>query len=95
MNILIDFFGSLPTMRKSYYEPETEAPLPPIIFLIASTLNVLAIESWSFALAIYPFYYFCIATMIIIFMRHKMTFKAKTYNFRRRKRTTIEILINY
>lgn len=90
MNILIDFLGSLPTMRKSYYEPQTEAPLPWIIFLVASFFNVIAIETWSVAIAIYPIYYFCsTATIVILIIRPKMTFKTKKYNRPRRIKRTI------
>ena len=87
INIVIDFLGSLPTIRKSYYEPETEALLPWMIFLTASILNLFAIEHWSFALLIYPFYYFCSsATIAILLLHSKMRVQLTSYKRRRRRK---------
>jgi hypothetical protein len=72
-NILIDFLGALPTIRKSYYEPETENTLTWILYLAASTLNLFALEHWSFALSAFPLYIFFINVVIVtVLLRPKL-----------------------
>ncbi len=56
LNILIDFFGILPTIRKVYLYPRTEAFFPWLLVCIASVLNMFAITEWRFAIWIYPAY---------------------------------------
>jgi hypothetical protein len=72
-NILIDFLGALPTIKKSYYEPETENILTWSLYLVASTLNLVAIENWSFELSVFPLYIFCVNVIIVaLLLRPKM-----------------------
>lgn len=67
-NILIDFLGALPTIKKSYYEPQTENLLTWSLYLIASIINLFAIDYWSFQLAAFPLYIFLINATIVIFI---------------------------
>lgn len=53
-NIAIDFIGSLPTIRKVYYEPETEERTPWVLFFVGSLANIVAIPTWQFSIVLYP-----------------------------------------
>lgn len=55
-NIIIDFFGILPTLKKSWVRPFSEALLPWLLTFIASILNMVALESSEFEIVIYPIY---------------------------------------
>lgn len=86
INIVIDFLGALPTIRKSYYHPHSEDTLTWSIFLTANTLNLFALKNWSFALSAYPFYLFCNTVVIVAFLlRPKIQSQTTSYKQRRRK----------
>ncbi len=63
VSIVVDFLGALPTIRKSYQDPESEDFLSWILFLLANTLNLFAISSWNLAQASYPIYFFFISLL--------------------------------
>lgn len=68
-NILIDFLGLLPTIRKAYLEPETEDLTAWLLFFLGNTLNLFAAEAWIFTIYIYPIYMFLgsgIVTMLVL-----------------------------
>jgi len=56
INLFIDFVGLLPTIRKSYQRPASEDRIAWMIGLLASIINLFAVERWAFALAVYPLY---------------------------------------
>lgn len=56
MNILMDFLGLLPTMKKSWREPEKENRLAWTLSAISSFVNLFAITQWELALWLYPVY---------------------------------------
>lgn len=66
--LIIDFLGALPTVIKSYSEPEQESCFSWSIFFIANTLNLIALEKWSIALAAYPFYLFYLSSTLTILL---------------------------
>ncbi|MBD2534849.1 hypothetical protein H6G97_37565 [Nostoc flagelliforme FACHB-838] len=87
INICIDFLGALPTIRKSYYQPYTEDPFSWTIFLSAHTLNLVALQNWSFVLSAYPLYLFCsTATIVIFLLRPKIIRRQTTSGKQRSKR---------
>lgn len=45
-SIIVDFIGLIPTIKKSYFEPEEEDPFAWGIELIASILNAVSITVW-------------------------------------------------
>ena len=53
-----EFCGLLPTIEKSWRTPQSESPLAWIIALIASGLNLLAVDTWSLSITSYPLYLF-------------------------------------
>jgi hypothetical protein len=63
--ILIDILAALPTLKKSYYEPETEDLLTYILYTVGGFFTVLAIQAWSFEIAITPLYVFLINAIIV------------------------------
>jgi hypothetical protein len=70
--IAIDIFGAIPTVKKSYSEPEGESAFSWTIFLIANSLNLVAIDEWAINSA-YPFYLFCLSlTLAGLLNRHKI-----------------------
>jgi ABC-type amino acid transport system permease subunit len=64
--IVIDFFGALPTVRKSYLEPEKEDLLTWSLYTLASVLNLFAIETFSFAIFFPAIYVFVINSVILL-----------------------------
>ena len=75
INISMDFFGALPTIKKSYFQPQTEDIIPWIIFLFASIVNFFAIQEWDFIVLAYPFCYFFDTAIIVLFLlRPKLKF---------------------
>jgi uncharacterized protein with PQ loop repeat len=64
INVIIDASGALPTLVKTYREPETEDFTAWVIFFIANTIQLFAISEWGFA-AIYPIYLFFLAGSIV------------------------------
>lgn len=56
IGILIDIIGYLPTMRKIWHDPASEDKLTWMMFFMASVLNLFALETWAFEIAILPIY---------------------------------------
>ncbi|MDX1900901.1 MAG: hypothetical protein SFW66_02725 [Gammaproteobacteria bacterium] len=67
INLFIDATGAIPTLIKSYHEPETEDFTAWLIFFIANTLELFAVETWNLAAA-YPIYLFFLAGSIVLFI---------------------------
>lgn len=56
INLTMDWFGLMPTVKKAYHRPHTEDQLSWICWFFGSFLNLFAIEHWTFELGIYPIY---------------------------------------
>lgn len=65
LNILIDFFGILPTIKKSYFDPLSEDTLAWSVTVLASVLNIFAVETWTFSIGVYPVYMLFFNGMIL------------------------------
>ena len=73
-NIGIDLLGAVPTIRKAYRAPAAESLLSWLVFLLADTLNLCAIGSWSLATALYPVYLFILAAVLVtLLLRPRVT----------------------
>ena len=73
--LLIDIVAALPTLRKSYHEPESEDLLTFMLYTIGAFFTVLAITEWSFNIAITPLYVLVINAIIVVLLtRHKTQF---------------------
>lgn len=56
INLLADFVGLVPTIKKSYQRPEFENAPAWFLESVASLLTILAVRQWAFAIWIYPVY---------------------------------------
>lgn len=78
----IDMTGALPTLRKTYYEPDTEDTLPWLVFCIGNTINffnILVFEDWNAVSIPYPLYLFMLSfSMIILINRKRLISRQKT-----------------
>ena len=64
INLVIDLLGALPTIRKSRQDPYSEDLFAWLIFGVANTFNVLAIDRWIWQVAVYPIYMFVLTNAI-------------------------------
>lgn len=69
--ILTDLLGLAPTIYKAYKEPATESRASWTIATIASALNIAAVESWTFAIYLYPVYVLVTNGLILSFILRK------------------------
>ncbi len=53
----VDFAGAVPTIRKAWIAPHTEDRLAWALFLAGNALNLIAVDRWEFAIAVYPVYF--------------------------------------
>lgn len=86
--LVIDSLGALPTVFKSYYKPEEESCFSWSIFLIANTLNLTALENWSFELSAYPLYLFILSITIATLLYYNQLKKILSF-YRKRKNRKI------
>ncbi|MGD2148283.1 MAG: hypothetical protein PVH41_16445 [Anaerolineae bacterium] len=54
INLFINLLGTLPTIRKAYYQPETESGLAWTLYSLGNLVNLFAIEHWTFSMVVYP-----------------------------------------
>ena len=64
MALGVDLAGALPTIRKAWVAPHTEDRLAWGLFIAGNTLNLVAVDRWEFAIAIYPIYFFLVSGAI-------------------------------
>lgn len=81
INLFIDLMGALPTIRKAYHEPESEDRTAWALFFAGNTANLFAVETWMFAISVYPIYMFfgsgIITALIFVRRNHKAKVKAR------------------
>lgn len=70
-NILIDFFGLLPTIKKSYFDPTSEDRVAWSVTSLSNFLNILAVSSWTFTIGFYPVYMLLVNGLVtaLLFIR--------------------------
>ncbi len=68
INIAIDFLGILPTLVKSYIDPESEDTLAWTLTTLSNGLNVFAIGAWTVSIALYPIYMVIVNGLVTIFL---------------------------
>lgn len=85
ISIAIDSLGALPTIKKSYLQPETEDLFSWMMFWTAGTLNVCALNQWSIELIAQPIYLFCFNSIIVALL-----WTPKVHANKKRKRNTLE-----
>lgn len=67
-NVLIDASGAIPTIIKTYREPETEDLTAWVVFFVANTLQLFAISNWLNWSVTYPIYLFFLAGIMVLFI---------------------------
>jgi hypothetical protein len=77
INLFIDLMGALPTIRKAYYKPESEDRTAWGLFFTGNAVNLFAVETWTFAISIYPIYMFLASGLIAFFIFVRRNQKAK------------------
>ena len=68
LNVLMDAFGFLPTLKKGYLKPQTENKLAWTISAFANVLNVLALTTWQFRIAFFPVYNLIFNTIMAVLL---------------------------
>lgn len=68
MNLIIEVWGAVPTIKKCYLDPKSESRTAWTIFFSANSINILAVEKWTFAESVYPLYMSTAALLIIAFL---------------------------
>ena len=72
--IVIDSFGTVPTIKKAYYHPEQENTFAWALMVLANILNVIAIEEMRFSLLAYPIYLLSMGLVILGLLLRKRIF---------------------
>ena len=70
-SILADGFAAIPTVIKSYFEPETESSTIFLFGMINSGITLLTIKTWNFAHWGFPVYIFGICAILYLLIRFK------------------------
>ncbi|GAA0404064.1 hypothetical protein GCM10009133_10890 [Cocleimonas flava] len=82
MNITIDMFGAMPTIKKTYHEPESESQMAWGFFLVGNTLNLIALSNWEISQSLYPIYLFSISIIVYaLTMRKKRPVAQRRTNY--------------
>lgn len=66
--LMVDFSGSLPTIKKVALNPGSENRTAWVLFLLANSINLLTIPAMTFELMAYPLYLFGISLIITSLM---------------------------
>lgn len=64
VTIIVEAIGAVPTVLKTFHNPQSEDRLAWSLFLVANFLNLLAVGSWTLSIASYPVYSFGIALLM-------------------------------
>ncbi|MBU1033768.1 hypothetical protein KKI22_02335 [Patescibacteria group bacterium] len=71
-SIVADAFASIPTIIKSYREPETENSTSFLFFTINAGITILTIKVWTFAHWGFPIYIFILCATIYLLVKFKL-----------------------
>jgi len=71
-SILADGFAAIPTIIKSYHNPETESNKIYFLGMLNSGITLLTIKVWSFAHFGFPIYFFTICLIIYVLTKFKL-----------------------
>ncbi|PCI19189.1 hypothetical protein COB64_04065 [Candidatus Wolfebacteria bacterium] len=73
ISLFVDALGSLPTIKKLYHDSESENKTAWALFFIGSLSNVIAVNTWTFEIAIHPVIMFTTLStiFILVFLKPK------------------------
>lgn len=77
-SILADGFASIPTVIKSYRQPETESSSIYLFAMINSGIALLTIKEWNFAHYGFPAYIFLLCALVYSLVKFKWGVKLET-----------------
>jgi hypothetical protein len=80
-NLLVDSFAIIPTIKKSYLRPEGEDFWAWFGTGVADSLNLFAVEKFSFAILLYPIYMLVSDLIIIVILLFRKKGIIKNTNF--------------
>jgi hypothetical protein len=66
-SIAADILASLPTIRKAYYDPDSEYEYPYLLSAISMVITLLTIKSWAFTTYAFPLYMLVINVVLFGF----------------------------
>ncbi len=69
ISLIADFFAYLPTLRKTFFHPESEDGITWILLLIGNGLSLIAaIPRWNYGVVILPLYLTTFGIIMVIFI---------------------------
>ena len=68
--IVIDFIGTVPTLRHSWNYPEEETPITFLLGVLATTLTLLSLEKYTVRAWIYPAYLLLSNAILFVTITH-------------------------
>lgn len=71
----VDLMAAIPTIYKSYIDPESEEATAWVFTSFGSTLNLFALNTLAFSIVLYPAYMFFTNTLITLLIIRKKLFK--------------------
>lgn len=69
--LIVDFLAAIPTMVKSWHNPEEENAFTWAITFASGLINLFAIEKWTFEIVIYPLHLVLLYGMILYILLRK------------------------
>lgn len=76
-SILADGLAALPTIIKSYHEPESENDLVYLLGIVNAGIALLVINTWTFQNYGFPLYLFFIQVILVLLIRFKLGKKVR------------------
>jgi hypothetical protein len=64
LSTVADFFAAVPTIKKSYQEPDSESGWPFLMGSVAAIITLLTIKAWTFSNAAFGVYVLFTDTLI-------------------------------
>ena len=71
-SIMADGLAAVPTIIKSYKEPETENDLVYLFGVVNAGIGLLAIETWNFQHYAFPLYLVILCSILVLLIRFKL-----------------------
>jgi hypothetical protein len=75
LNIVADSIASMPTIVKSYKNPESEDWRVYFFWAVSATLTLFALDSWDFIHFGFPLYILGLGTLLTIVIKFKIGLK--------------------
>lgn len=75
--IAADGLAALPTLKKSFIDPDSESSFVFTLAIISSGLTLLTIDTWTVAHAAFPIYLLLICIVLVLLIRFKLGLKLR------------------